>query len=100
MGKGVLDEVFVAGGCDSHVVEMLDFNEDQLQWTKSVARVPSLRDLRFVVYQDRVVLFCVSSKTDDCTELCLTPPYTKIPEPARKYYTVIGFEHKVMIFGE
>ena len=98
------NQVFVAGGCDSHVVEMLDFNEDQLQWTKSVARVPSLRDLRSVVYQDRVVLFCVSGKTDDCTELCLTPPYTckrvcKIPEPPRKYYTVVGFEHKVMIFG-
>ena len=99
------NQVFVAGGCDSPVVEVLNLNEDRLQWTESIARVSSLRgDLCSVVCQNRAVLFCTSGKTDNCTELCLTAPYTckqlcKMPEAPRKYYTVVAFEHKVLIFG-
>ena len=98
------NQVFVAGGCGSPVVEVLNLNEGLLQWTKSVARVHNLRDLRSVVYQDRAVLFCTSRENDFCTELCLIAPYPckqlcKMPEPPRKDYAVVGFEHKVLIFG-
>ena len=98
------NQVFVAGGCDSPVVEVLNLNEGLLQWTKSVARVRNLRDLRSVVYQDRAVVFCTSRENDFCTELCLIAPYPckqlcKMPESPRKDYTVVGFEHKVLIFG-
>ena len=98
------NQVFVAGGCDSPVVEVSNLNERLLQWNKSAARVRNVRVLHSVVYQDRAVLFCTSRETDCCTELCLTPPYTckqlcKIPEPQRAKYTVVSFEHKVLIFA-
>ena len=99
------NQIFVAGGCDSPVVEVMNLNEGLLQWTKSIARVSFLHDLRSVVYQDRAVLFYASGENDYCTELCLTPPYKckqlcKMPEPQlRKDYTVVAFEHKVLIFG-
>ena len=99
------NQVFVAGGSVSPLVEVLNLNEDPLQWTKSVARVASFRnDLRSVVYQGRAVLFCTSGKTDYCTDLCLTPPYThkqlcEIPWPPRTNYAVVAFEYKVLIFG-
>ena len=100
------NEVFIAGGSDSPVVEVLNLNEDQLQLTKSIAtRVPSHRgDLCSVLYQDRAILFYVSGKSEYCAELCLTAPYTcwqlcKMPEPPRKHYTVVAFENKFLIFG-
>jgi hypothetical protein len=99
------NQVFLAGGCDSRVIEVLNVNEGLLQWGESMAKVPyHCKYLSSVVYQNRAVLFCTCSKTDNCAELCLTAPYTckqlcKIPEPARKNYTVVALEHKVLIFG-
>jgi N-acetylneuraminic acid mutarotase len=98
------NQVFVAGGCDSRVIEVLNLNEGLLQWDKSMAKLPYHCEPRSVVYQNRAVLFCACGKTDYCAELCLTAPYTckqlcKRPEPARKDYTVVAFEHKVLIFG-
>ena len=98
------NQVFLAGGCDSRVIEVLNLNEGPLQWDESIAKVPYHCEPRSVVYQNRAVLFCACVKTDYCTELCLTAPYTckqlcKMPEPARKHYTVVAFEHKVLIFG-
>jgi hypothetical protein len=98
------NQLFVAGGCDSHVIEVLNLDGVLLQWGESKAKVPFHWELRSVVYQNRAVLFCVCGKTDSCAELCLTAPYTckqlcKMPEPARKYYAVVAFEHKVLIFG-
>ena len=98
------NQVFVAGGCDSRAIEVLNLNEDPMQWDESMAKLPYPCELRSVVYQNRVVLFCACDETDYCAELCLTPPYTckqlcKIPGPARKCYTVVAFEHKVLIFG-
>ena len=99
------NQVFVAGGCDSHVIEVLNLNEDPLQCEISVTGLPfNCRRLLTVVYQGRLILFCACSKTNNVTELCLTPPYTceqlcGIPEPKRIYYTVVAFEHKVLIFG-
>ena len=99
------NQLFVAGGCDSRVIEVLNLNEDPMQWDKSVAKVPyHCECLRCVIYQNRAVLFCACGATDYCAELCLTAPYIckqlcKIPEPARKYYRVVAFEHKVLIFG-
>ncbi|CAB4026610.1 E3 ubiquitin- ligase NRDP1 [Paramuricea clavata] len=62
------NQVFVAGGCDSNVIEVLDLDSDLNE------------------------------------ELCLAAPNTckqlcKMPEPARKHYRVVAFEHKVLIFG-
>jgi N-acetylneuraminic acid mutarotase len=98
------NQVFLAGGCDSRVIEVLNLNEGPLQWDESIAKVPYHCEPRSVVYQNRAVLFCACVKTDYCTELCLTAPYPckqlcKMPEPARKHYTVVAFEHKVLIFG-
>ena len=98
------NQVFVAGGCDSPVIEVLNLNEGLLQWAESIARVPNLRVFRSLVYQDCAVLFSASGKTDDCAELCLTAPYAfeqmcKMPEPLREYYAAVAFEHKVLIFG-
>jgi hypothetical protein len=102
------NQLFVAGGCNSDVIEVLNLNEGLLQWDESKAKVPyHCEFLRSVVYQNRSVLFCACDyceETDYCAELCLIAPYTykrlcKIPEPPRKYYTVVAFEHKVLIFG-
>ena len=81
------NQVFVAGGCDSRVIEVLNLNESLLQWNQSVAKLPHhCNDLRSVVYQNRAILFCACGKIDYCAELCLTAPYTckqlcKMPEP-------------------
>ncbi|CAB4030572.1 E3 ubiquitin- ligase NRDP1 [Paramuricea clavata] len=100
------NQVFVSGGCDSDVIEVFNLNEGlQLQCRQSIAKLPYLCEtLRSVVYQNRAVLFCACGKTDHCAELCLSAPYTckqlcKIPAPAREYYTVVAFEHKLLIFG-
>ena len=99
------NQVFVAGGCDSRVIEVLNLNEGLLQWDKSVAKVPYHCDeLRSVAYQNRAVFFCACEETHFCAELCLTAPYTckqlcKMPERAREDYTLVAFEHKVLIFG-
>jgi N-acetylneuraminic acid mutarotase len=99
------NQLFVAGGCDSRVIEVLNLNEGLLQWNESVAKVPyNCRYFRSVVYQNRAVLFCACGKTHYCAELSLTAPYTcnqlcKMPEPARKNCAVVAFEHKVFIFG-
>ncbi|CAB4033087.1 galactose oxidase [Paramuricea clavata] len=99
------NQVFVAGGCDSRVIEVLNLNEDLLQWDESMAKPPyHCEYLRSVVYQNRAVILCACEDTEYCAELCLTAPYPckqlcKIPEPARKSYTVVAFEHKVLIFG-
>ena len=98
------NQVFVIGGSDSPIVEVLNLKEDQPQWTKSATRVPKLLVVRSVVCQDRALLFCASSETNDCTEVCLTPPYTckllcEMPGPPREDYTVVAFDNKVLIFG-
>jgi N-acetylneuraminic acid mutarotase len=99
------NQLFVAGGCDSRVIEVLNLNEDPMQWGESVAKVPyHCQYLRSVVYQNRAGVFCGCNNNDCCAELCLIAPYTckqlcKMPEPARKHYTVVAFEHKVLIFG-
>jgi hypothetical protein len=98
------NHVFVAGGCDSRVIEVLNLNGGPPQWDGSMAKLPYHCEPRSVVYQNRAVLFCACGKADYCAELCLTAPYPckklwKMPEPARKHYTVVAFEHKVLIFG-
>jgi hypothetical protein len=99
------NQLFVAGGCDSGVIEVLNLNEGLLQWGQSMAKVPfHCIYVRSVVYQNRAVLFCACDKTDHCAELCLTAPYTckklcKMPEPARTNYNVVAFQHKILIFG-
>jgi hypothetical protein len=60
--------------------------------------------IRSVVYQNRAILFCACGQADYCTELCLAEPSThrqlcKMPEPSTKYYTVVAFEQKILIFG-
>ena len=98
-------QVFVAGGCDSPVIEVLNLNEDPLQWGISEVTLPFVCErLRSVVYQNCAVLFCTCNKRHYAGELCLTPPYAckqlcKMPDPARKFYTVVAFERKVLIFG-
>ena len=99
------NQVFLAGGCKSPVIEVLNLNENPQQWEESEATLPfSCKNLCSVVYQNRAVLFCACGKTDYCAELCLTAPYTckqlcEMPEPQRKNYTVVVFEHKILIFG-
>ena len=99
------NQVFAAGGCDSLVVEVLNLNEDPLNWKISEATLPfKCSFLRSVVYQNRAVLFCACGESNHCAELCLTPPYIckqlcEIPEPRRKEFTVVAFEHKVLLFG-
>ena len=102
---GYENHIFVIGGCNSPLVEVLNLNEDPLQWEISKAMLPfNCGCLRSVAYQNRAVLFCACGKSHHCAELCLTPPYTcnqlcEMPEPARKLYSVVAFEHKVLIFG-
>ena len=99
------NQIFVVGGCDSPVIEKLYLNNQLPQWEISEAKLLfNCSRIRSVVYQNRAILFCACGKADFCTELCLTPPYTckklcKMPEPRRKEYTVVAFEHKVLIFG-
>ncbi len=99
------NRLFVAGGCDSHVTDALNLNEGLLQWGESMAKLSFFCGfLRSVVHQNRAILFCACGNTDYCTELSLTAPYTCVklctaPEPGRKKYTVLAFEHKVLIFG-
>jgi hypothetical protein len=99
------NQLFVAGGCKSDVIEVSNLNEGPLQWAISQALLPfQCKSLRSVVHQNRAILFCACRKTDYCAELCLTTPYTSkqlcnLPGPARKHYRVVAFEHKVLIFG-
>ena len=99
------NQVFVIGGCNSPIIEVLNLNKDSLQWEMSEATLSiNCNRLRSVVYLNHAVLFCTCSKADNVSELCLTAPYTckqfcVIPDPQRKYYTVIAFEHKVLILG-
>jgi hypothetical protein len=99
------NRVFVAGGCDSRTIDSFNLNERLMQWAISQAVMPyHCSFLRSVAHQNRAVLFCACNKTDYCAEVCLTAPYTckllcKMPEPPRKSYTVVAFEHKVLIFG-
>ena len=69
------NQVFVAGGCDSSVVEVLNLNEGLLQWAESIARVQNLLEFRSVVYQDRAFLFSANGMYGDRAKLCLTAPY-------------------------
>ena len=102
------NKLFVAGGCNSHVIEVFNLNGNplQCQWQEFMAKVPNQCErILSVVYQNRAVLFCACGKTDYCAELCLTAPYNcikrlcNLPEPARKNYRVVAFEDKVLIFG-
>ena len=99
------NQEFVAGGCDSPVVEALNLNEDPLQWKIFEATISFICSrLCSIVYQNRAVLFCACSKTGNVAELSLTPPYTckqlcKMPEPERKTFTVVAFQDRVLIFG-
>ena len=99
------NQVFVAGGCDSPLIEVFNLNEDPLQWEISEAKLPfSCTCLRSVVYQNRAVIFCACGNSDHFAELSLIPPYTckqlcEMPKPPRKFYRVVAFEHKILIFG-
>ena len=99
------NQVFAVGGCFSPSIEVLNLNEDPVQWELSEATLPfNCTFLRSVLYENRAVLFCACSKTDHRTEFCLTAPYTckqlcEMPKPPSKYYTVVAFEHKILIFG-
>ena len=100
------NRVFVAGGCDSPVIQVLNLDKDLLQWEISEATLPfNCSFLRSVVYHNHAVLFCICGKSDFCAaEFCLTAPFTckqlcKMLEPARKFYTVVAFEHKILVFG-
>ena len=99
------NQLFVAGGCDSGVIDVLNLNDGQLKWGESLAKLPyHCGFLRSVVYQNRAILFCTCDQADYCAELCLTAPYEskrlcKMLEPARKNYAVVAFENKVLIFG-
>ena len=99
------NQVFVAGGCHDPMIEVLNLNTFLPQWKQSEATLPFTGYLlRSVFYQNHAVLFCACGKSDHCTELCLTSPYTcmqlrEMPEAQRKYYTVVTFEHKILIFG-
>ena len=99
------NQVFVAGGCDGPMIEVFNLKEDPLQCEISVTALPfNCGRLRTVVYQGRLILFCACIKTNNVTDLCLTPPYTckklcEMLEPKRVHYTVVAFEHKVFIFG-
>ena len=99
------NQVFVAGGCSSPVVEVLNLNKDPLQWDISEAVIPfSCSLLHSVVYQNRVILFCACGDTHYCAELSLTPPHTckqlcRMPESLRGHYAVVAFEQKVLVFG-
>ena len=66
------NQVFVAGGCDSPVIELLNLNEDPPRWQISKATLPfNCSSLCSVVYQYCAVLFCACSETDYCAELSL-----------------------------
>ena len=102
------NQLFVAGGCDSDKIEVLDLKSDynnEICWTGFETTIPHhCKYFRSVIYRNRAVLFCACRKTGHCVELSLTTPYTctqlcKIPDPARKHYRVVAFEHKVLIFG-
>ena len=99
------NQVFVAGGCNSPAIEVLNLNQDVPQWEISEATLPfSCSRLHSVFYENSAVLFCACGKGDYCAELSLTAPYTckqlcKMPEPQRKDYTAVAFEYKVLIFG-
>ena len=98
------NKLFVAGGCNKDVVEVLNLIEGKLEWNKSAAKLPQSCQLpRSVVYQNRAVLFCACDESKDIVELNLDEPYTSkrlcsIPEPARNY-TVVDFGYQVLIFG-
>jgi hypothetical protein len=99
------NQLFVAGGCDSDVIDALNLNEGLLQWDGSATKLPYYcTSLRSVVYQNSAVIFCACGKTDYCAAISLTAPHTckqlcYLPEPPRKAYSVVAFEHKVLIFG-
>jgi hypothetical protein len=101
------NQVFVAGGCLSGVIEVLHLNENQLEWGEFAATLPyCCMRLLSVIFQNRVIFFCTryTDPLDSCVELCLTEPYTckelcSMPELARERYRVVAFEHKVLIFG-
>ena len=98
------NQVFVAGGFDSCVIEVLKLNKGLLRWVESMATIPYPGDLRSVVYLNRAVLFWIKNENNYCGEISLTPPYKfkhlcEIPESQRCNYTVVAFGHKVLIFG-
>ena len=68
------NQVFVAGGYDSPVIDVLNLNEDPMKyWKISKATLPfTCHLLRSVVYQNRAVFFCACGKSDRYAELCLT----------------------------
>ena len=100
------DQLFVAGGCDSDVIEVLNLNKSLLKWDdQTVASIPfHCENLRSIAYHNRVVFLCACSKNDNCAELCLTAPFIykqlcQVPAPGRKDYTCVAFGHKILIFG-
>ena len=102
------NQLFVAGGCDSDVIEVMELNQNELKWKEFAATLPhNCKRLFSVVYQNRAIIFCTSEdfdSMDTCVELSLAEPYTcrercTVPEPVRKGYRLVAFEHKVLIFG-
>ena len=69
------NQVFVAGGYDSPLVDVLNLNEDPLNWKISKTTLPfTCHLLRSVVYPNRAVFFCACGKSDRYAELCLNYP--------------------------
>ena len=71
-------QLFVAGGCDHHLIDVLDLNEGphHYQWVACMAIMPfCCKRTRSVVHQDRAILFCACKTNDCCAELSLTAPY-------------------------
>ena len=99
------NQLFFLGGCNSRVIEVINLNEGPLQMAVFEAVMPfSCYHLRSVVFGNRAFLVCVCGRADLFSELCLTAPYTSkhlcsMPKPPRKFSTVVGYEHKVLIFG-
>jgi hypothetical protein len=98
------NQVYIVGGCESRIIDVLNLNGGLLQCHKFTTNLTYHCEFRSVVYQNRAILFCVCGMNHDCLELGLVFPYTfkrlcKVPEPARRNYAVVAFEHKVLLFG-
>ena len=103
------NQLFVAGGCDSGIIEVLHLLASPLEWQNLEAALANKASItRSVVYENRALLFHTCGQNSDvtsvCTEVRLTKPYTckeisNIPGPPRVLYAVVAFGHKILIFG-
>ena len=102
------NQLFVAGGCYNDVIEVLDWNKNDLKWEEFAATLPHYCErLVSVVYQNHAILFSTredSDNMDTYVELSLTEPYMckklcTFPELAHNHYRLLAFENKVLLFG-